>query len=114
MHVIWQARPLDEDTEDEDEQEDDIEDDDDIDDDDLEAELEHNNLVMGAYMAESFKDLHVGSDIEQLFLYIEDYKPVHLDLEDSGTTNFLPLYSIYTYIPICIYTRQSISKPKVV
>ena len=40
---------------------------------------------MGAYMAESFKDLHVGSDIEQLFRYIEDYKPVHLDLEDSGT-----------------------------
>ena len=40
---------------------------------------------MGAYMAESFKDLHVGSDIEQLFQYIEDYKPVHLDLEDSGT-----------------------------
>ena len=87
-HLIWQARPLDEDTEDEDDQEDDIEDDDDIDDDDLEAELEHNNLVMGAYMAESFKDLHVGSDIEQLFLYIEDYKPVHLDLEDSGTNLF--------------------------
>ena len=40
---------------------------------------------MGAYMAESFKDLHVGSDIEELFRYIEDYKPVHLDLEDSGT-----------------------------
>ena len=43
---------------------------------------------MGAYMAESFKDLHVGSDIEQLFQYIEDYKPVHLDLEDSGTNLF--------------------------
>ena len=53
---------------------------------------------MGAYMAESFKDLHVGSDIEQLFRYIEDYKPVHLDLEDSGTSsNFLALY-IPTYI----------------
>ena len=38
---------------------------------------------MGAYMAESFKDLHVGSDIEQLFRYIEDYKPVHLDVEAS-------------------------------
>ena len=63
---------------------------------------------MGAYMAESFKDLHVGSDIEQLFQYIEDYKPVHLDLEDSGTSsNFLALY-------IPTYTRQSISKPKVV
>lgn len=84
---IRQARPLDEDTEEEDVE------DDDIDDDDLEAELEHNNLVMGAYMAESFKDLHVGSDIEQLFRYIEDYKPVHLDLE----TRFKPF--MQDYIP---------------
>ena len=60
---------------------------------------------MGAYMAESFKDLHVGSDIEQLFRYIEDYKPVHLDLEDSGTNLWAAAVAI---------AAAGNSKPKVV
>lgn len=54
------------------------------DDEDLEDELEDNMaVVVGAYMADDFKDLHVGSEIEELFRYIEDYKPMHLDLEES-------------------------------
>ena len=37
----------------------------------------------GGYMANAFKDLHVEREIQDLFRYIEDYKPVPLDLEDS-------------------------------
>jgi hypothetical protein len=76
---IREAQPLDTDDDDEDV------------DDDLEDEVDNAlvaaaaaNKVVGAYMPDAFKDLHVGSEIEELFRYIEDYKPLHLDLEGSG------------------------------
>lgn len=70
---IREAQPLDDDEED-------TEDDEELDDEEL-----ADNLMLGSgYMADSFKDLHVGSEIEELFRYIEDYKPPpHLDLEVS-------------------------------
>lgn len=71
---IREAQPLDDEDED-------TEDEEELDDEELE-----DNLMLGTtagYMADSFKDLHVGSEIEELFRYIEDYKPMHLDLEES-------------------------------
>ena len=48
------------------------------------GEEEEGPAAYTAYMADSFRDLPVAREIAEVFRYIEDYKPVHLDLEDSG------------------------------
>ena len=73
---IRHAQPLDDVSDEDEEDEEDIEDDD--------EDIEDDMVVpAGAYIAESFKDLHVSPEVRELFQYIEEYKPIHLDLEAS-------------------------------